>query len=130
VHQFSTSDTIIVLCNLNRLCFFLTPSSWCLASFEIGTNKGGCSGCGGCGRRMDKGAFVPLGGVAGATGFFRTLVSGRKNGDVSPPLIPFPFSVRGWGGGGAVGDVGTTQIVLFPICFKVLHAVAGTETNL
>lgn len=98
MHQFSTSDTIIVLCNLNRLCFFLTPSSWCLASFEIGTNKGGCSGCGGCGRRMDKGAFVPLGGVAGATGFFRTLVSGRKNGDVSPPLIPFPFSVRGWGG--------------------------------
>ena len=46
---------------------------------------------------MDKGAFVPLGGVAGATGFFRTLVSGRKNDDVSPPLIPFPLSVRGGG---------------------------------
>ena len=92
MHQFSTSDTIIVLCNLNRLYFFLTPSFWCLASFEIGTNKGGCSGCG---RGMDKGSFVPLGGVPGATGFFRTLVSGRKNGDVSPPLIPFPLSVRG-----------------------------------
>ena len=92
MHQFSTSDTIIVLCNLNRLCSFLTPSSWCLASFEIGTNKGGSSGCG---RGTDKGAFVPLGGVAVATGFFRTSVSGTKNGDVSPPLIPFSFSVRG-----------------------------------
>lgn len=92
MHQFSTSDTIIVLCNLNHPYSFLTPPSWCFASFEIGTNKGGCSGCG---RGVDKGAFVPLGGVVGATGFFRTLVSGRKNGDVSPPSIPFPLSA--WG---------------------------------
>jgi hypothetical protein len=66
-----SSDTIIVFWNLNRLCFCLTPSSRCLASFEIGTNKGVC-----CGLGVDKGAFVPLGGVAVATGFFRTLVSG------------------------------------------------------
>ena len=92
MHQFSTSDTIIVLCNLNRLCCFLTPSSWCLASFEIGTNKGGCSGCG---RGMDKGAFVPLGGVAGATGFFRTLVSGKKKWRCFTSLNSFPIKCEG-----------------------------------
>ena len=32
--------------------------------------------------------------------------------------------------GCAVEDVGTTRIVLLPICFKVVHAATGTEMNL
>jgi hypothetical protein len=77
LHHISGYDTTIVLCcNFNRLYFFLTLWFRCFLTFEMATNKGGSSGCG---RGMNEGAFIPLGGAAGAIeASYATLLSGRK----------------------------------------------------